>query len=229
VIERVFVREGDVVQQGQMMAQLDNSDDRVKLAQAQEALAQARHELAESEFRNDPATAGQAKIQADLHQAEVDLEQQRVAESALRAPIGGLVVTNKIEDKAGSYLHPGEAFGEIVAQEHMAAEMSVPETDLSLVKPGAKTALKLNAFPTITFQGTVDQLGAQTHAEAGDQYFMLRSTFDNVDDRARIGMAGRARISAGGGWFGSGWYPVGYVLLRPPVRWLWEKVWEYLP
>ena len=147
-----------------------------------------------------------------------------MAESALRAPIGGLVVTNKIEDKAGSDLHPGEAFGEIVAQEHMAAEMSVPETDLSLVKPGAKTALKLNAFPTITFQGTVDQLGAQTHAEAGDQYFMLRSTFDNVDDRARIGMAGRARISAGGGWFGSGWYPVGYVLLRPPVRWLWEKV-----
>jgi multidrug resistance efflux pump len=218
-----------VVQQDQVLAQLDNSDDRVKLAQAQEALAQARHELAESEFRNDPSAAGQAKIQADLHQAEVDLEQQRVAESVLRAPIGGLVVTNKIEDKAGAYLHPGEAFGEIIAQERMAAEMSVPETDLNLVKSGAKTALKLNAFPTITFQGTVDRLGAQTHGEAGEQYFNVRATFDNVDNRARIGMAGRARISAGGGWFGSGWYPVGYVLLRPPVRWLWEKVWGYLP
>jgi GAF domain-containing protein/multidrug resistance efflux pump len=229
VIQHVFVHEGEVVQQDQVLAQLDNSDDRVKLAQAQEALAQARHELAESEFRNDPSAAGQAKIQADLHQAEVDLEQQRVAESVLRAPIGGLVVTNKIEDKAGAYLHPGEAFGEIIAQERMAAEMSVPETDLNLVKSGAKTALKLNAFPTITFQGTVDRLGAQTHGEAGEQYFNVRATFDNVDNRARIGMAGRARISAGGGWFGSGWYPVGYVLLRPPVRWLWEKVWGYLP
>jgi GAF domain-containing protein len=229
VIQHVFVHEGEAVQQDQIMAQLDNSDDRVKLAQAQEALAQARHELAESEFRNDPSAAGQAKIQADLHQAEVDLEQQRVAESVLRAPIGGLVVTNKIEDKAGAYLHPGEAFGEIIAQERMAAEMSVPETDLNLVKSGAKTALKLNAFPTITFHGTVDRLGAQTHGEAGEQYFNVRATFDNVDNRARIGMAGRARISAGGGWFGSGWYPVGYVLLRPPVRWLWEKVWGYLP
>jgi GAF domain-containing protein/multidrug resistance efflux pump len=229
VIQHVYVREGDVVQPGQILAQLDNSDDRVKLAQAQEALAQARHELAESEFRNDPSAAGQAKIQADLHQAEVDLEQQRVTESLLRAPIGGLVVTNKIEDKSGSYLHSGDAFGEIIAQDQMAAEMSVPETDLNLVKSGAKTALKLNAFPTITFQGRVDRLGAQTHGEAGEQYFIVRSTFGNVGGRARIGMAGRARISAGGGWFGSGWFPIGYVLLRPPVRWLWEKVWGYLP
>jgi HlyD family secretion protein len=185
--------------------------------------------LAESEFRNDPSTAGQAKIQADLHQAEVDLEQQRVAESLLRAPIGGLVVTNKIEDKSGSFLHPGDAFGEIIAQDQMAAEMSVPETDLNLVKTGAKTALKLNAYPTITFQGTVDRLGAQTHGDAGEQYFLVHTTFGNVGGRARIGMVGRARISAGGGWFGSGWYPVGYILLRPPVRWLWEKVWGYLP
>jgi RND family efflux transporter MFP subunit len=229
VIQHVNVHEGDAVQAGQVLALLDNSDDRVKLAQAQEALAQARHELAESEFRNDPSAAGQAKMQADLHQAEVDLEQQRVSESALRAPISGLVVTNKIEDKAGAYLHPGEAFGEIIAQDRMAAEMSVPETDLNLVKPGAKTALKLNAFPTLTFEGTVDRLGAQTHGEAGEQYFIVRLTFENIGGRARIGMAGRARISGGGGWFGSGWYPVGYVLLRSPVRWLWEKVWGYLP
>ncbi|MGA8036894.1 MAG: GAF domain-containing protein [Candidatus Acidiferrales bacterium] len=229
VVQHVFVHEGDAVQPGQVLAQLDNSDDRVKLAQAQEALAQARHELAESEFRNDPSAAGQAKIEADLHQAEVDLEQQRVSESVLRAPIAGLVVTNKIEDKTGSYLHPGEAFGEIVAQDRMAVEMSVPETDLTLVKPGAKTALKLNAFPTTTFQGTVDRLGAQTHGDAGEQYFLVRSTFDNTDNRARSGMVGRARVSAGGGWFGSGWYPVGYVLLRPLVRWIWEKVWGFLP
>ena len=111
----------------------------------------------------------------------------------------------------------------------MAVEMSVPETDLTLVKPGAKTALKLNAFPTTTFQGSVDRLGAQTHGDAGEQYFLVRSTFENTGDRARSGMVGRARISAGGGWFGSGWYPVGYVLLRPLVRWVWEKVWGFLP
>jgi RND family efflux transporter MFP subunit len=229
VVQRVFVHEGDIVQPGQILAQLDNSDDRVKLAQAEEALAQARHDLAESEFRNDPSAAGQAKIQADLHQAEVDLEQQRVSESELRAPIAGMIVTPKIEDKSGNYLHPGDAFAEIVAQDRMAVEMSVPETDLSLVKTGAKILLKLNAFPTMTFQGSVDRVGAQTHGDAGEQYFIVHATFDNTAARARTGMVGRARVSAGGGWFGSGWFPVGYVLLRPPFRWLWEKIWGFLP
>ena len=35
-------------------------------------------------------------------------------------------------------LKPGDTFAEIVAQDRMAAEMSVPEDDLALVHPGKK-------------------------------------------------------------------------------------------
>ena len=38
VVQRVFVHEGDKVQAGQVLAQLDDGDDRVKLAQAESAL-----------------------------------------------------------------------------------------------------------------------------------------------------------------------------------------------
>jgi RND family efflux transporter MFP subunit len=229
VVERVLVHEGDTVQPGQVLAQLDDSEDRVKLAQAEAALGQARRELAEAEFRNDPSAAGQAKILADLHSAEVSLEQTRVADAQLRAPIPGVVVTPKVEEKAGTMLKPGEGFCEIVAQDHMAAEMSVEEADLGLVRTGRHVALKLNAFPTVTFQGTIERIGEQAHAEAGEQYFLVRANFENPGDRARDGMVGRARIRAGGGWFHSGWYPVSYVLLRSPFRWLWQKVWAWLP
>lgn len=229
VVERVLVHEGDAVQPGQLLAQLDDSEDRVKLAQAEAALAQARGELTEAEFRNDPSAAGQAKIRADLHSAEVSFEQTRVADAQLRAPIPGVVVTPKVEEKAGTMLKPGEGFCEIVAQDHMAAEMSVEEADLGLVRTGRHVALKLNAFPTETFQGTIERIGEQAHAEAGEQYFLVRASFENPGDRARDGMVGRARIRVGGGWFHSGWYPVSYVLLRSPFRWLWHKVWAWLP
>ena len=229
VVERVFVHEGDVVQQGQPLAQLDASEDRVRLAEAEAALAQARRDLAEAEFRNDPSTAGQAKIKADLHSAEVTLEQQRVNDSQLRAPIDGVIVTPKIEDRAGTMVHPGEGFCEIIEQDRMAAEMSVPETALPLLNVGDPVALKLNAFPAITFKGAVAQMGAETKSDAGDQYFLVRAIFNNSGGRARDGMVGRARVRAGGGWFESGWYPVGYVIFRAPFRWLWQKVWSWLP
>jgi RND family efflux transporter MFP subunit len=229
IVQRVLVHEGDNVEKGQLLAQLYNGEDRVRLAQAEAALSQARRELAEAEFHNDPAAAGQAKIRADLHAAEVQLEQQRVAASELLAPIAGVVVTPKVEQRTGTMLKPGEGFAEVVAENPMAAEMSVPESDLALLRPGKRVTLKLNAFPTSTFQGTVERLGAQTRSDAGDQYFLVRALFENTSGRARDGMVGRARIRAAGGWFESGWYSVGYVLLRAPFRWIWQKLWAWMP
>jgi RND family efflux transporter MFP subunit len=229
VVQRVLVHEGDLVQAGQVLAQLDASDDQLKLAEADAALAQSRRELAEAEFRNDPSAAGQAKIRTEMHQAQVELEQQRLGESQLRSPIAGMVITAKVQDKAGSMLKPGDPFGEIVEADRMAVEMSVPENDLALVQPGKKVVIKLNAYPTTTFDGEVDRIGAQTQAEAGDQYFVVRAIFANRDQLARSGMVGRARIRAGGGWFQSGWYPVGYTLLRSPFQWVWQKAWALMP
>jgi hypothetical protein len=111
----------------------------------------------------------------------------------------------------------------------MAAEISVAETDLSLVRLGKNVALKLNAFPTMTFEGSVERIGAQTRTDSGDQYFLVRAVFENIGGSARDGMVGRARIRSGGGWFGSGWYPVGYVLFRSPFRWIWQKAWAFMP
>jgi len=229
VVRRVLVHEGQAVLTGQVLAELENSEERVKLTEAEAAMAQARRELAEAEFRNDPAAAGQAQIRADLHATEVQLERQRVADSELRSPISGIVVTPKIEERTGTMVKPGEAFCEIVEQDRMAAEMSVPEADLDLVRLGKNVALKLNAFPTRTFEGTVERVGAQTRAEEDEQYFLVRAVFDNPGGLARDGMVGRVRIRAGGGWPISGWYPVGYVLLRAPARWIWQKAWSWMP
>jgi RND family efflux transporter MFP subunit len=228
-VRHVTVHEGDAVQPGQLLAQLDDGDDRVKLAQAQAALGQAQRDLSEAEFRDADAAAGQAKFRVDLHATEVQYEQQRIAEDQLRAPIAGIVVTPKIEERTGTMLKPGEPFCEIVESDRMAADMSVPEADLGLVRTGRTAALKLNAFPTTTFKGTVERIGSQTQAESGEQYFVVRAVFANLGGRARDGMVGRARIRAGGGWFESGWYPSGYALLRDPFLWFWEKVWTWLP
>jgi RND family efflux transporter MFP subunit len=228
-VKQVFVHEGDAVKPGQVLAQLDDSEDRVKLAEADAALSQARRELAEAEFRNDPSAAGQAQLRNQLYYAEVAFEQQRIDEARLTSPIGGIVVTPKVEDKTGTMLKAGDTFCEIVAQDRMAAEMSVPETDLPLVQPGEKIALKLNAFPTITFKGNVERLGAQTRTDSGEQYFLVRAIFENTGGSARDGMVGRARIQSHGGWFSSGWYPIGYAILRSPFRWIWQKAWVWLP
>ncbi|HKW87548.1 MAG TPA: GAF domain-containing protein [Candidatus Acidoferrales bacterium] len=229
IVERVLVHEGSEVQPGDLLATLDSSADRVTLAQAETSLALAQRDLADAEYRRDPAAAGEARLKAGLYEAQVNLEQKRVNAAQLLAPISGVVVTPKTEQRTGTMLAPGDAFCELVDQAHMAVEMNVPETDLPLLRAGNPVAFKLNALPTLTIQGTVDRIGAMTVQQADEQFFVVRASFTNPGSAARDGMVGGAKILAGGGWFSSGWYPIGYVMFRSPARWAWEKAWSWLP
>jgi len=105
----------------------------------------------------------------------------------------------------------------------------VPEGDVALLAAGRAVALKLNTYPTQVFHGTVERVSAQTVSAEGEQFFVVRGVFENPEGVVRPGMAGRAKITAQGGWFDSGWYPVGYVLLRSPTSWMWRKIWTWLP
>jgi RND family efflux transporter MFP subunit len=229
VVQRVYVHEGDRVSLGQPLAQLDDGDDRVKLASAQTDLSLAARELSDAEYRGDSAAAGQARLHSDFYQTESKLEQQRVAAAQLRAPIAGIVVTPKVEEKTGTALKPGEALCEVVAQDPLAAEMNIAETDLPYVRVGSQVAIKLNSYPTVTFAGAVDRVGGKTVTQENEQFFVVRASFANPQGLARDGMAGRARVRATGGWFDSGWYPVGFVMFRSLARWVWTKAWTWMP
>ncbi len=229
VVRQVFVHEGEVVASGAPLAQLDDGQTRVRLERAQARLALARHDLAGAEDLRDFSTAAQARLRMDIEQAEVDLESQMLARARLLAPISGVVVTPKVEEKTGRFLARGDGFCEMVDNDRMAADIEVIETDSALLQPGAPVVLKLNAYPTATFRGTIERVGTRTVTSESEQYFFARAMFPNTGGRLRQGMVGLAKVTAVGGWFQSGWYPTGYVLLRPPGRWLWRKVWSWLP
>ncbi|HEY7679467.1 MAG TPA: efflux RND transporter periplasmic adaptor subunit, partial [Terriglobia bacterium] len=118
---------------------------------------------------------------------------------------------------------------ELVDLDQLAVEMNVPETQVNLVRAGSEVSLKLNAFPTDTFSGTVSRVSASTISSEGEQFFVVRAVLPNPDRRVRSGMVGRVKIAASGGWADSGWYPIGYVLFRAPARWAWHKLWVWLP
>jgi RND family efflux transporter MFP subunit len=229
IVQRVPIREGQRVSAGDELARLDDSDDRILLQRASTDLALASRRLAEAEEKRDWAGANQARLNMSLHQAEINLYQEKVDKACLRASIHGVVVTPKVEEKIGKMLRVGDAFCELVDQDNLAVEMNVPEADISLIRAGQPVTLKLNAFPTLTIRGTVERVSPQSISAEGEQFFVTRARFPNPDVKARDGMAGQAKITSVGGWFHSGWYPLGYVLLRSPCQWAWRKAWALLP
>jgi RND family efflux transporter MFP subunit len=229
VVQKVLVQEGSAVSATTVLAELDASDDQVRLEQAQTNLALEQRQRAQAEAEGDLGAANQARLRMEIHQAEVELHRENVAKARLLAPVAGVVITPKIEEKVGQHLEKGDVFCELVDTARLAVEMNVPETTVDLIRPGAPVSLKLNAFPTHTYSARVERVSAGAVSIDGVQYFVVRATFFQPKGEVRTGMVGRAKISAVGGWGDSGWYPIGYVALRTPGRWLWRKAWTWLP
>jgi HlyD family secretion protein len=74
-LAKLFVEQGDRVEQGQQIAQMENSDLQAKLAQAQANLSKAQAALADAEAGTRPEEINQAK--ARLLQAQARLESAR--------------------------------------------------------------------------------------------------------------------------------------------------------
>ncbi len=229
VVQSVLVREGQLVHAGDVLALLVDSDYRMQLENAVSNLSLARRQLEDAQARRDWPALSQAQLSMDLHKAEVDLYREKVDKAQLRSPITGVVVTPRVGEKTGQLLKVGDPFCEVVDEDHMAAEMNVPETEVAWIHPAASVALKLNALPTKTMVGQVDRVSPQTITAEEEEFFVTRAVFSNPGREVRPGMAGQAKITAAGGWFQTGWYPVGFVMLRAPTSWVWRKMWSLIP
>jgi RND family efflux transporter MFP subunit len=220
VIGKVYVHEGERVQRGQVLADMEAWDFRSALAEAeakyQTAVLQVNHSLA----GNDTGEAGVQRVQADYWKTEVDRAKELLDRTKLRAPIDGIVATPHVENFAGRRLQHGESFAEIVDSSQAIVDVAVEDVDAGLVKPGLKTVMKLNSYPTKTFRGRVSVVSPKAEMQHDERVFFARVTLENPDGALRPGMEGRGKVT-------TGWYPAGYVLFRRPVLWAYSKLWSW--
>jgi RND family efflux transporter MFP subunit len=220
VVGKVYVREGQRVSRGDVLADLEAWDYRSALAEAeskyQTSLLQVNHLLS----INDSGEAGVQRVQADYWKTEVDRAKELLDRTQLRAPIDGVVSTPHIENAAGRRLQHGESFAEIMDNSQAIVDVAVDDVDAGLVHPGLKTVMKLNSYATKTFRGRVAVVSPKAEILREDRVFFARVALDNADGALRAGMEGRGKVTVG-------WYPAGYVFFRRPILWTYSKLWSW--
>jgi len=220
VVKQVNVREGERVHQGEVLGSLEDWDYRSALA-----AAQAKREIAVTLMNralatNDGTEAGIQQAQADYWTAEVARAQQRLDHTQVRSPIDGVVSTPHIENLVGRKLKFGDTFADVVDNSQALVDVTVDQSDISLVGVGQKARVKLDGFPSRTFNGQVAVVSPLARLEGDSRAFYARVSVPNSDGVLRAGMQGRAKVS-------TGWHPAGKVFFRQPVMWIWSKLWEW--
>jgi RND family efflux transporter MFP subunit len=221
VVGNVFVHEGQLVQKGQPVAQMEAWSLRSAVAEADARYETAMLQMNRALAANDGSEAGVQRVQADFWKAEVERARQMLEHAELRAPIDGVVATPHVENFAGRKLQQGDSFAEIVDTSHAVVDVAIDDEDAGLLKVGQKAVVKLNSYPSRTFRGDVLIVSPKAEVLHDSPFFFARVGISNEDGAIRAGMEGRGKVRVG-------WYPAAYVFFRRVFLWLYAKAWYWL-
>jgi RND family efflux transporter MFP subunit len=203
-----LVREGDRVQEGDVLARLDARDYQQELNAAQANLEKAQAELTTEEniFKTDPGATSKTvldekKRAVKVTEAQLEIAKKAVEDTELRAPFAGLMARKLVEDYANVQAkEPVLILQDISILE---IEVAVPERDLVRRRDENETKEQttqrvspkviVSALPDREFPGRIKEFA--TTADPVTRTFPVKLNFDNPEDVTILpGMTARVRV-----------------------------------
>jgi multidrug efflux pump subunit AcrA (membrane-fusion protein) len=148
MVQYVFVREGDRVERGQPLIQVEATESRTRLVKLREELIASREQLRQLRAAKGPIaeTLEQenriSRLQSEITAAEFGLKQ-----TTILAPVSG-VITTLTSRGAGIVLQPGQQVATIAPSgARLVVEAQLANKDIAFVEKGLRAKIKLDAFP----------------------------------------------------------------------------------
>ena len=209
-IESVGFQEGSLVKRGQSLVSVrvpnfatTKADSAAAQARAQAARANAERlqELAKRGFAatQEALTAkaeadaldAQARAAGELLRAMGSAGDTVTSQLSVRAPLGGVAIQR--DAIVGQAITPDTMLATIADLSEVWFMGRVFEKDLGRLQIGARTEVRLNAFPNERFDGTLEYISQQVDPVA--RTFNARIRVTNRGDLLRIGLFGAARVA----------------------------------
>lgn len=198
-ISEILFREGQRVQQGEVLVRFDSSVQRAELEQAKANLSlnQSKFERA-VDLQKKGFISSQARDEAEnnyrVSKAAVDLFAARLAKLELRAPFTGLAGLRQVS--IGDYVKDGQDLVNIETIDPLKVDFRVPEIYMQQVAVGQAMQIGLDAFPNQNFTGQV--LAINPLVDANGRSIVIRAQVRNSGSQLRPGMFARVRLLVGG-------------------------------
>ncbi|MBU0944639.1 MAG: efflux RND transporter periplasmic adaptor subunit [Proteobacteria bacterium] len=195
MVEEVLVREGDQVQEGTVLARIEEADYRIGLQAAQATWTLARAEYQRGKTMHTKGIATQAELE-NLHarlqtaQATLDDAQLKLSRCTITAPMSGVI--RRLDAKAGLLLAVADPVAEILQIEQVKAVVGIPESDVTAVRGLDEISLSIQALGDRQLKGKKHFLSPAPESNA--HVYRLELALANQDLSILPGMFVRADI-----------------------------------
>lgn len=215
-------RAGQIVAENAILAELQGNDltlDRLRhVAQRR----QYQLELDRALSKRDLALANITRAQIEQKDAEIELADQMLARTQIRAPFAGVIVNGDLSQSVGRPVARGDTLFELAPLDQYRVTLVVPEFDLQSVRPGQRGQVLLAALPERSFNFEVNNITPVAHVQDGVNGFEVHSVLLESDPRIRPGMEGLAKLDAGERKLVAIW-------THGLLHWARIKLWAWIP
>ena len=195
VLMKLHVEEGMAVQEGQLLAELDNASAIASAAQAEALMhkADATFAYAEQSIKKELIS------KREYDQANFDMLSQRAAYQTAKlqltytrivAPVSGVIAERSV--KLGNLIQVNQNLFRIVGMDPLQAVLNVPERQLGILKAGQAVQLEADALAGKTFAGNILRIAPTVDPASGT--FRVTCEFHDKTGQIKPGMFGRIEI-----------------------------------
>ncbi|HYG25211.1 MAG TPA: efflux RND transporter periplasmic adaptor subunit [Verrucomicrobiae bacterium] len=194
-VSEIAFESGAMVKKGDLLIRLDTSTEEAQLRaiEAQANLARINAERMR-QLRSDN-TVSQSEVdtsEATLKQAQANADAVRAAiqKKTLRAPFGGQLGIRQVN--LGEYVETGKPIVSLQSLAPVYADFSLPQQELSRLKPGMKVRVTTDTYSKRQFDGVLTAINPDL--QASTRSIRLQATLENAEQLLRPGMFARVEV-----------------------------------
>lgn len=215
------IEEGDIVEEGQLIARLDATTTKNAYDQAVADLEVARSSLSLaiketkrqqelydqgliSELQYENALLEKERANSNLVKAEVNLEdsKERLSDTVIRSPIDGIVLKKYVENgqiiaSGISAVSGGTIIATVADLSRAYIKTAVDEVDIGQITPDQRATIIAESYPDREFSGEVIRIHPLAREEQNVTTFDVTIEVDNSERLLMAGMNASVEIIAG--------------------------------
>ena len=188
-VQAINFEDGDKVEQGELLVQLNNSQERARVEELKANIEEAKRQFSRiADLRQSNATSEQlldeqqARVKA--LEAQLDIARAQLSDLQIRAPFSGLLGNRVIS--IGSLVQPGSTITTLDDISVVKVDFSIAENHLASVAKGQRITASSVAYPGVDFEGVISNI--DTRLDPVSRAIRARAIIQNKDARLRPGM-----------------------------------------
>lgn len=169
VVQQLFVEEGDVVQQGQTLAQLERDEQAIAAARAGATSQTLQREFERSESLHQQGLLSDETFETSRREAvdaahSAELAELTYRRTTIRAPFSGRVLRRHLD--VGATVANGTAVYDLADLDPLYADIGVPERHVARLAVGQTVRLSADSFDLVT-EARIERIAPLVDVDTG--------------------------------------------------------------